>query len=300
VRAAIGAMVSDASRSRLIDDLCLSDAEERVEWSPIQGKSCDAGAAPRRDWHREVLDQEDQPSNLALIRRTATITRKASEVPRMIDPLTLKDSAADFANPLKSVDADGRAFKNYSPGVGPYGEREAIEAALPKLRKNKSSRYADAALEYSDAGIKNLDLLIPSQWAVEFKMVRPYKNNGTIFEHWSENALHPYEGNTSALGDCLKLLSSGVSERKAVLIFGCERTPPTVKLDAAIRGFEVLAREVMNLRLTPRVEQLRDSLIHPVHQQLRVFAYEVLGTLDTRSLPQQETRGDEARVQVCC
>ena len=30
-------------------------------------------------------------------------------------------------------------------------------------------------------------------------------------------------------------------------------------MDAAIRGFEVLAREVMNLRLTPRVEQLSET-----------------------------------------
>jgi hypothetical protein len=193
------------------------------------------------------------------------------------DLLTLKDLAADFADALKNVDADGLAHKSYAPGVGPYGEREAVKAALSKLRKNKPSRYADAALEYSDAGIKNVDLLIPGHWAVEFKMVRPYNNNGTIFEHWSENVLHPYEGNTSALGDCLKLLSSGVGERKAVIIFGYERTPPTVKLDAAIRGFEVLAKEVMNLRLSNRIEELRDGLIHPVHQQLRVFAYEVLG-----------------------
>jgi hypothetical protein len=32
----------------------------------------------------------------------------------------------------------------------------------------------------------------------------------------------------------------------------------------------------MNLRLTDRIEELRDGLIHPVRQQLRVFAYEVL------------------------
>lgn len=33
----------------------------------------------------------------------------------------------------------------------------------------------------------------------------------------------------------------------------------------------------MGLRLTPRLEELRDGLVHPVHQQPRVFAYEVLG-----------------------
>jgi hypothetical protein len=197
--------------------------------------------------------------------------------PTVTDLLTLKDLAADFAAALKNVDADGLAHKNYAPGIGPYGEREAVSAAMSKLRTNKPSRYADAVLEYSDAAIKDLDALIPGQWAVEFKMVRPHNNNGAIFEHWSENVLHPYEGNTSALGDCLKLLSSGVSERKAVIIFGYERTPPTVKLDAAIRGFELLAKEVVNLRLTDRIEELRDGLIHPVHQQLRVFAYEVLG-----------------------
>jgi hypothetical protein len=75
----------------------------------------------------------------------------------------------------------------------------------------------------------------------------------------------------------LWLLDSGLDERKAVIIFGYEHTPPRVKLDAAIRGFEVLAREVMSLRLTRRIEELRYGLVHPVHQQLRLFAYEVLG-----------------------
>jgi hypothetical protein len=118
-------------------------------------------------------------------------------------------------------------------------------------------------------------------------MVRPYNNNGTIFVHWSENALHPYEGDTSALGDCLKLLSSGVSERKAVIILAMNARH---KLNAAIRGFEVLAREVMNLRLTRRIEQSRDGLIHPVHRQLRVLAYQVLRTLDNQSLPRASER----------
>jgi hypothetical protein len=72
-------------------------------------------------------------------------------------------------------------------------------------------------------------------------------------------------------------LSSGLAERKAAIIFGFEHMPPRVSLDAAILGFEVLAKEVVNLHLTPRIEALRSGLIHPVHQQLRVFAYEVLG-----------------------
>jgi hypothetical protein len=76
--------------------------------------------------------------------------------PTVTDLLTLKDLAADFAAALKNVDADGLAHKNYAPGVGPYGEREAVKAALSKLRKNKPLRYADAVLEYSDAAIISL------------------------------------------------------------------------------------------------------------------------------------------------
>jgi hypothetical protein len=186
-------------------------------------------------------------------------------------PLSLEELAADFADALKSVDDDRLAHKRFSPGVGPYGESEAVRAALSKLRRAKPSVYADAAIKRAP------DLLIPREWAVEFKIVRPFGDNGLPAEHWSENLLHPYSGNTSSLGDCLKLLGSGFSERKAVIIFGYEHTPPRIALDASIRGFEVLAREVMGLRLTARVEEFRDGLIHPVHQQLRVFVYEVLG-----------------------
>jgi hypothetical protein len=76
-------------------------------------------------------------------------------------------------------------------------------------------------------------------------------------------------------------------ERKAVIIFGFEHTPPQIALDAAVLGFEVLAEKVMKLRLSPRIEELRDGLIHSVHQQLRVFAYEVLGmsSYDAIELP---------------
>jgi hypothetical protein len=61
------------------------------------------------------------------------------------------------------------------------------------------------------------------------------------------------------------------------MIIGYEHTPPQISLNSAIRGFEILATEAMNLNLSSRAEQLRTGLVHSVHQQLRVFAYEVLG-----------------------
>jgi hypothetical protein len=191
-------------------------------------------------------------------------------------PLSLEDLTVDFADALKHVDTDQLAHRRYSPGIGPYGEAEAVRAAMSKLREAKPSTYADAIIK------RVPDLLIPGRWAIEFKIARPFGDNGMPAEHWSENVLHPYAGNTSSLGDCLKLLSSGFSERKAVVIVGYEHTPPRIELDAAVRGFEILAREVMGLWLTPRVEELRDGLIHPVHQQLRVFAYEVLGMMSAK------------------
>ena len=149
-------------------------------------------------------------------------------------------------------------------------------AVLSKLQSTKPSIYSNARIQ------RDPDLIIPGQWALEIKIARPFGDNGLLAEHWSENLLHPYPGNTSSLGDCVKLLGLRVSESKAVVIIGYEHTPARVPLDPAIRGFEMLAKEIMRLRLSPRVEELRVSLVHPVHQQLRVFAYEVLGTMATR------------------
>ena len=109
--------------------------------------------------------------------------------------------------------------------------------------------------------------------------MRPYGDNGKPAEHWSQNVLHPYEGNTSSIGDCLKLLASGLNERKAVVIIGYEHSPALVPVEPALRSFELVAREVTQIDLSPRVEALRQGLIHSVHQQLRVFGYEVLGRL---------------------
>lgn len=130
---------------------------------------------------------------------------------------------------------------------------------------------------FSGARTKRLpDLLIPGRWALEFKIVRPFGDNGLPAEHWSENILHPYVGNTSSLGDCMKLLTAGLPERKGVIVFGYEHREAVVPLDPAIRSFELLAAEIMQVKLTPRIERRVDKLVHPVHQILRVFGWEIL------------------------
>jgi hypothetical protein len=184
--------------------------------------------------------------------------------------LQLAELVEDIANALAAVDASGAAHKQFKPGIGPFGEAEAVRAALGWLKSSKPDTYRSAATK------RLPDLLIPGEWAIELKVVRPFGDNGLPAEHWSENVLHPYPGNTSSLGDCLKLAGSQLAERKAVVIFGYEHTPERVPLAAAVRGFELLAAQLLGLNILRAEQALRTGLIHPVHQQLRVFGYEVL------------------------
>ena len=86
-----------------------------------------------------------------------------------------------FASGLRAVDTIGVAHKAFQPGVGPYGEADAVRAALERMRSD--SRFADARTK------RLPDMLIPGQWALEFKIIRPFGDNGLPAEHWSENIL---------------------------------------------------------------------------------------------------------------
>jgi len=186
-------------------------------------------------------------------------------------PLPLSEFVSDFADALAAVDAMRVSHKQFHPGIGPFGEADAVRTALARLKKVNPNRYLNAVTK------RLPDLLIPCEWAIELKIIRPFGDNGNPAEHWSENILHPYPGNTSSLGDCIKLLESSLLECKAVVIFGYEHTPPVVYLETAVASFELVAREILSISLSPRVEQVRFGLVHPVHQQLRVFGYEVQG-----------------------
>ena len=120
------------------------------------------------------------------------------------------------------------------------------------------------------------DLLITGAWALEFKLARPFGDNGKQAEDWSVNLLHPYAGNVSLLGDGLKLEAWPGQERRAAVVIGYEHTPPQIELEPLFAAFEVIARNVLGLTLGHRVEASRVGLIHPVHQQLKVVAWEVV------------------------
>jgi len=120
--------------------------------------------------------------------------------------LTLEQIVGDFADSLLKIDSSGIAFRNFKPGVGPYGE--------PQLVRQVASHLNDLPTYSSKVKTKRTpDLLISGEWAIECKIARPFGDNGKPAENWSVNLLHPYPGNTSLLGDCLKLASIGGDEK---------------------------------------------------------------------------------------
>jgi hypothetical protein len=152
--------------------------------------------------------------------------------------------------------------------VGPYGEPQLLAGV---------TRHLNTIPAYGLVKTKRTpDLLIPNQWALEFKLARPFGDNGREAENWSVNLLHPYAGNVSLIGDCLKLQSLRGAERKAVIAVGYEHTPPKIPLSPLFDAFELVATKVAGVRLGTREQIIQTNLCHPVHQQFLVAAWEVL------------------------
>lgn len=175
---------------------------------------------------------------------------------------------ADIADALKLIDSSAGAFRTFQAGVGPYGEPQLVKLIADQLGSNG----------HYPLGVKTKrtpDLLINGEWALEIKIARPFGDNGKPAENWSVNLLHPYIGNTSLLGDCLKLMSHSCEERKAVVVIGYEHEPPQVDLEPLIRSFEAVASNVLSIPLGRRVSAMRTELIHPIHQRLTVHGWMV-------------------------
>ena len=182
--------------------------------------------------------------------------------------MDLDEVVSDIAAALDCIDKSGESFRTFQPGVGPYGEPQLVGGIAGYL--NQLPKYKAAVRT------KRIpDMLIPNEWAIEFKITRPYGDNGKEAENWSVNLLHPYPGNVSTLGDCRKLTGLTGPERKAVVAIGYEHVPPKIDLTPLIESFEAIANFVLRIELSPRIEVRVDNLIHPVHQCARIFAWQV-------------------------
>ncbi len=186
--------------------------------------------------------------------------------------MELKAVVSDILDALIKVDSAGAPFKDFHAGVGPYGEPQLLKLIAHHL--NEAGKYPSRAVTK-----RAPDLLIPGLWSIEFNITRPFGDNGKEAENWSVNLLHPYPGNVSSIGDCHKLLSLDGPERRAVVVIGYEHVPPKISLSPLIDAFEAIVSAVARVDLGERIEVRHDGLAHPVHQALRIFAWEVRGTL---------------------
>jgi hypothetical protein len=173
----------------------------------------------------------------------------------------------DIADYLQEYDLTRPVHKSFQPGVGPFGEPQLIKAIAIGLA---SKGYTCFVKQKPDLEIGM------REWAIEFKLARPYGDNGREAENWSVNLLHPYAGNTSSIGDALKLKALSNYQRKAICVIGYEHNPAKISLDPLVSAFEKIALEVIGISLGSRIEETRQALVHPEHQIVRCFAWEVI------------------------
>jgi len=182
--------------------------------------------------------------------------------------VSLERIVSDVADACVKIDGSGVPFKTFRMGVGPYGEPQLVKLLAYHL--NALPSYAGRARSK-----RTPDLLIVGLWAIEFKIARPFGDNGLEAENWSVNLLHPYPGNVSVFGDCLKLSEWDGPERRAAIVIGFEHDPARISLDPLFLAFEALSTQLLPFEISKRSETTRRRLSHPVHQVLRVAAWEV-------------------------
>lgn len=170
-----------------------------------------------------------------------------------------------IADILKSFDSEGPVHKAFKPGIGPFGEPQIVREIARRL----SSKGVPARTK------RTPDLAIQDEWAIEFKIARPFGDNGKEAENWSVNLLHPYAGNVSLIGDAIKLSELGTYNHKALFVIGFEHDPAKISLNPLLDAFELIAQQVMSVHLGKRVEENRGHLVHPEHQVLRCVGWEL-------------------------
>ena len=181
--------------------------------------------------------------------------------------MDLEKFTVDVADVLKSFDDEKPVHKKFNPGIGSFGE--------PQIVKEISKRLNALGNGYKTQTRRTPDLDVNGVLAVEFKIVRPFGDNGNLAENWSVNLLHPYEGNVSLIGDILKLKEFEGFAQKAIFLIAYEHLKPKINLDVLITSFDLIAKSVLNLEIGDAIVQRREKLVHPEHQVVRCFLWEV-------------------------
>ncbi len=194
----------------------------------------------------------------------------------------LGEFVSDFATAMESVDSKGPQAvshrdpkKTYRPGIGPFGEDAAVAMTVTQMRLAKPDLYPVLGKRRYPTGATTCDLALGDEpeWAIEVKLARVGRDNGTYEDTAVKKVLSPYEDDRSAVTDCLKLASSAFTGRKAVLIYGFD--DPRRPLQWMIDAFELIARQ-RGAQLGNRNEATLRNLVHPVFGSGCVFAWEIL------------------------
>jgi hypothetical protein len=167
---------------------------------------------------------------------------------------------------LEEYDAERPTHKAFQAGIGPFGEPQIVGVIARRLTLNGTTAITK----------RPPDLVIQREWALEFKIVRPYGDNGKEAENWSVNMLHPFPGSASLIGDALKLVKLEGYPCKGLFVIGFEHLPAKLHLDPLLDSFELIAKHVAKVDLSHRIEERREGLCHPEHQVLRCIAWEVI------------------------
>jgi hypothetical protein len=171
-----------------------------------------------------------------------------------------------IADILKKFDSEKPIHKAFQPGIGPFGEPQIVKIIAERLR----------VIDLLAQTKRIPDLVVQNEWAMEFKIVRPFGDNGKEAENWSVNMLHPYPGNVSLISDAIKLYKLENYPKKGLFVIGFEHNPARISLDPLINSFESIAKHVMQIHLGDRIEQRREGLVHSEHQVLRCVGWEML------------------------
>lgn len=166
----------------------------------------------------------------------------------------------------------------YQVGLGPHTEANTVSLVLGEMEEDNPGRYGDAwrtGVPYGTGSRQKCDVCLgpdpDSEWAIEVKMIRMLGDDGKPNDNLPTHILSPYSRHRSALTDCTKLVESDLNGRTAILMYGYDSVD--WPLEPLIAAFELLASKVV--RLGDRIEQSFTGLMHPIHQEGSVVAWEI-------------------------
>lgn len=200
--------------------------------------------------------------------------------------MLLKELVEDFALGMEMADREGpqamnsRSGQLFQKGIGPHTETMTTSLVFSQLCKMFPNKYENKVhfnIPYATNKRLKCDLCIGNvdewTWNVEIKMLRFMGDNGKTNDNILMHILSPYPHDRSALTDCGKLLSSGLCGKKAILIFAYDYKD--ISSLPAIEAYEVLVRN--QYIVGERLQKTFNNLIHPVHGQGVVYAWEIVG-----------------------